>query len=321
MCCHHGTDTQRSYCSTGKVKVSNILNTSLCSSFSSLPLSLLNKWREAGTEGTCSGSRRNRAGLELTMDWNTNHCLSWVLSKTSMQMQIYSPFISTYFPWCHTPSCQDGGLLHSHLALTLCSMWRTLPGPSCDKGPWNVLFKASWIAKLSPVTWHGIQIAATRSASEVHTVFPLVLKALKSRTKPVEAACVKWAPLHKHSLLEKYKPIESLLWNQRACAIYLYVPLHINSILKMAASFPQETFPPAWHQAFNFLNPPVTPVPFPFNSPPQISQSHQVFWSILTCHLQSTVTLCSPRSQQFSSGLYHCTVPGSNTDFVCSHKC
>lgn len=154
----------------------------------------------------------------------------------------------------------------------------------------------------------------------VHIMLPLAFSERKSRTDLVEAACVKWAQLQQHCLLEMYKSMESLLWHQ-VCASYLTAALNINSCLKMAASFLQETFPLLSCHIFPFLNSPVTPVSFPLNFSPRISQSHQVLWSILTGHLQKTVTLCLPRSQQFSSGLYHCAMTDINNDFVCSHRC
>lgn len=107
---------------------------------------------------------------------------------------------------------------------TLYSPWRTLHGPTCDKRL-CALKHAAYLeppAQLS-VTLCAIQLTATWSASHVHIMFPLALSEWKSRTELVGVACVKWAQLHKHYLLEKHKSIESLLWHQRVCASNCYV--------------------------------------------------------------------------------------------------
>lgn len=68
-----------------------------------------------------------------------SHCLSRIPIKTFRQTQIQGPFTSLVassdlLPNCIFPNRQDGGLLCSHPTLTLCSPWRTLHSPSCDKG-------------------------------------------------------------------------------------------------------------------------------------------------------------------------------------------
>lgn len=84
------------------------------------------------------------------------------------------------------------------------SPWRTSHSPSCGG-----LYDLKHAVCLEPparlsVTWHAIQITATRSAFDVHIMFLLASSEWKSRTELVEAACVKWAQLREHYLVEKY---------------------------------------------------------------------------------------------------------------------
>lgn len=180
------------------------------------------EWSEAWKKGTCSTSKRNRTRV-YSCQWSRIQTVIFhgSQSKTSGRCKYKGPFaplvassdLILVFP--HTARMEDSFTV-TQLPTTFQSMEdfaSSLPCPeTCS------LFKASCIA----VTLHASQITAMWSVSDVHIMFPLVFSEWK-RTELVETACVKWAQLCEHYVLEKHKSIESLLWHQRVCPSNCYL--------------------------------------------------------------------------------------------------